>query len=442
MDRRFTKQIPHPSKKGTPTWCLAMLLVWMAFARAAGGGCAPPASPGDLDRNGAVNRQDLALLQRYLAGSLVAGQIPAPANADVDGNGRVDAGDGPSLARRVHRPGGSWYEDNPTYVDPRDDSADWRFSTPEAEGLDAAVLADGGNSLAANPCIFSLLVVRHGKLVYERYYHGMDKSMANNIHSASKSLLQALVGLAVENGCLAGWDTKVSDVLPDVFAGAPPNKKNITVRHLLQMSSGLQWTEDDTEYTIEHTDDWVRSVIGRPQLHAPGSVFEYSTGNTHVASGVLQQATGTATHAFAADNLLGAMNITVEHWGCPDPLGVDSGGCNVYLTPREMAKFGLLYLQHGVWNGRRLIPEETVAQAATAVWAVGPTFHYNTGWWSQTVSGHPMYFAWGYGGQFIYVMPDLDIVLVVTENTSAGHYDEIDAGDLVRRYVIPAVTGP
>lgn len=381
------------------------------------------------------------MLGKYLAGSLMPNQVGAPANADVNGDGRVDAADGPDLMRRMHTPGGSWYESNPTYTDPRDDTADWQFSTPEAEGMNPLLLEAGGNTLAGNPCVFSLLVVRHGKLVFERYYQGMDRSRSNNIHSASKSLLQALIGLAVENGCLAGWDTRVSAVLPDCFADAPPGKKEITVRHLMQMSSGLLWTEDATEYLLEKTADWVRAIIELPQLSAPGNFFNYSTGNTHLASAVLQQATGLPTHVFAEDNLLNAMNVTVEHWGCPDPQGVDSGGCNVYMTPREMAKFGLLYLRNGVWDGRQLIPASAVTQAATPIWIVDPEYGYDTGWWSRTISGHFMYFAWGYGGQFIYVMPDLDIVLVTTENTT-GMPDEIDAGAMIRDYIIPAVMVP
>ncbi len=404
-------------------------------------GCIPPRSPGDLDRNGAVNSKDLGNLEKYLAGSLMPNQFSAPANADVNDDGRVDAADCLGLLRRMHPPAGRWYESNPTYTDPRDDTADWHFSTPEAEGLDPLLLEAGGNSIAGNSCIFSLLVVRHGKLVYERYYQGMDKSRANNIHSASKSLLQALIGLAVEKGCLDGWDTPVSAVLPGLFVDAPQGKRDITVRHLMQMSSGLLWTEDSTEYALEKTPDWVQAIVALPQLYAPGNSFNYSTGNTHLASAVLQQATGLPTHAFAAENLLDALNITVEHWGCPDPQGVDSGGCNVYMTPREMAKFGLLYLRGGLWEGRRLLPASAVAQAAEGIWPVDAEFTYDTGWWSRTISGHPMYFAWGYGGQFIYVMPDLDLVLVTTENT-AGTPDEIDAGILIRDYVIPAVTAP
>ena len=336
--------------------------------------------------------------------------------------------------------GATWYESNPTYLDPRDDTPDWLFSSPEDQSMDGDLLNAAGDSLVDEPSVLSFLIVRHGRLVYERYYHGGARDHSDNVHSASKSLLQALFSIAIRRGDIRSWSDRVSAYLPRYFSGASPAKRRMTIRHLMTMCSGLRWEEDATEYAVERRRDWVRAVLALPLRHRPGRRFSYSTGNTHVASAVLQRATGMRTSAFAKRYLLDPLGVTVEHWG-HDPQGVDSGGYNVYLTPRELAKFGLLYAQGGIWKGRRIIPATAVTRAATRTWRVDRQFSYTTGWWLRRLSGHDMYFAWGWGGQFVYVIPDLDIVVVTTENTADGHRNvEIDSGRLLERYVIPSVT--
>jgi CubicO group peptidase (beta-lactamase class C family) len=376
----------------------------------------------------------LALLMLSGAGTallvLCAGQAPAAAAPAA-------AGAGPSASSAL-----SWYESNPTYIDPRDDSVDWQFSSPEDQSMDGALLQAAGDSLADQPSILSLLVIRHGHLVYERYYHGSARDQSNNVHSASKSILQALLSIAIRQGAVSSWSDRVSTYLPEYFAGASAGKRRITIRHLLTMSSGLQWVEDRTEYQIQEKRDWVRAVLAAPLRHRPGTRFHYSTGNTHVASALLQRATGMKTSAFARHYLFGPLGITAEHWG-HDPMGVDSGGYNVYLTPRELAKFGLLYAQGGLWHGRRIVPASAVARAASRVWRVDSDFGYATGWWQRRLSGHDMFFCWGWGGQFVYVIPDLDVVMVTTEDTAEGHHNvEIDSGRLLTRFVIPSATSP
>jgi CubicO group peptidase (beta-lactamase class C family) len=368
-----------------------------------------------------------------LAGAMVVLALCAGGALAAADQAAAGAGRSPSRLQ-------SWYEDNPTYFDSRDDSADWQFSSPEEQGMDPALLAAGGDSLAHEPSILSLLIVRHGRLVYERYYHGSARDQSNNVHSASKSMLQALISIAVTQGAIGSWDDRVSKYLPEYFTHAGASKRHLTIRQLMTMSSGLRWVEDRTEYAIQSRRDWVRAVLALRLRHRPGTHFNYSTGNTHVASAVLQRATGMKTSAFARKYLFDPLQITVEHWG-RDPRGIDSGGYNVYMTPRELAKFGLLYAQGGVWRGRRVIPAVAVARAATRVWRVDALFNYSTGWWQRRLSGHDMFFGWGWGGQFVYVIPDLDVVMVTTENTADGHHNvEIDSGRLLRRFIIPSVT--
>jgi CubicO group peptidase (beta-lactamase class C family) len=339
---------------------------------------------------------------------------------------------------RIAGNGRTFYESNPTYTDPRDNSADWSPTSPAEQGMDSTRLRSGLTKLGDNASLFSVLVIRHDHLVAERYFHGSSAHRSNNVHSASKSVLQALVHIAIAKGYIGSLDDPVADYLPEYFDDASPDKKKITIRHMLTMKSGLDWTEDSTEGQVEKSTNWVRAILGRSLVALPGTTYNYSSGNTHVVSAALQKATRMSTCRFAHQYLFGPMGIAAEHWG-RDPRGVFSGGYNVYLTPREMAKFGLLYLHDGKWGGRPLVPKSAVRAAQAKFTQVDDIFGYSEGWWMQTVSGRSMYFAWGYGGQFIYVIPSADIVLVTSENTSDNN-KEINSGAFIRDYLLPSIT--
>ncbi|WP_419668545.1 beta-lactamase family protein [Streptomyces phaeochromogenes] len=343
---------------------------------------------------------------------------------------------------RIAGNGRTFYESNPTYTDPQDDGGDWSSTAPETQGMDSTKLRTGLTKLGNNPSLLSALVIRHDRLVAERYYDGGGAQRSNNVHSVSKSVLQALVHIAVEKGDFRSLDDPVADYLPEYFSDASPDKKTITIRHMLTMRSGLDWTEDSTESRVEKTSNWVRSILGRELVSAPGTTYNYSSGNTHVVSAVLQKATGMSTCQFAHQYLFGPMGITAEHWG-RDPQGVFSGGYNVYLTPREMAKFGLLYLHDGKWGGRQLVPRAAVRAAQARTAEVDDVFAYSEGWWTQTISERSTYFAWGFGGQFVYVIPSADVVLVTSEDTSDNSINkEINPREFIRDYLLPAITGP
>lgn len=343
---------------------------------------------------------------------------------------------------RIAGNGRTFYESNPTYTDPQDDGGDWSSTAPETQGMDSTKLRTGLTELGNNASLLSALVIRHDRLVAERYYDGGGAQRSNNVHSVSKSVLQALVHIAVEKGDIRSLDDPVADYLPEYFSEASPDKKTITIRRMLTMRSGLDWTEDSTESRVEKTSNWVRSILGRELVSAPGTTYNYSSGNTHVVSAVLQKATGMSTCQFAHQYLFGPMGITAEHWG-RDPQGVFSGGYNVYLTPREMAKFGLLYLHDGKWGGRQLVPRAAVRAAQARTAEVDDVFAYAEGWWTQTISGRSTYFAWGFGGQFIYVVPSADVVLVTSEETSDNSTNkEINPREFIRDYLLPAITGP
>jgi CubicO group peptidase (beta-lactamase class C family) len=326
-----------------------------------------------------------------------------------------------------------FYESNPTYIDPYDDTAEWDFSTPEEQGMDSEIVDMGLEWLSTTyGNLFSILIVRNDHLAVEEYFHGSARDHSNNVHSASKSMLSALVGIAIDQGYIEGLDQKISDIIPQYFVGASDLKKSITVRNMLQMEAGLDWTEDETEWDVARQPDWVQAILSRDLIHNPGDVFNYSTGLTHVMAAVIQKATGMSLCEFAHQYLFEPIGIVVEHWG-RDPQAIYSGGYNLYMTPREMAKFGLLYLHEGKWNGQKIVPAAWVESSTQPSWV-----QYGQLWWLRTIRGYDMYFAWGYGGQFIYVIPELNIVWVSSQDTFFSP-DEIPSGYFMRYYLIPSL---
>jgi CubicO group peptidase (beta-lactamase class C family) len=339
----------------------------------------------------------------------------------------------PDCDRIWYRVGAGFYENNPTYIDPGNAMSGWETATPQAEHLDEERLDAGASNLARNETVQSLLVVRRGKIAYERYFHGGGVEKSRNIQSVAKSMIQALLAIAVEQGFIKSLDDPLAVYLPGY-----PNAGRISVRDLIEMKSGLRWIEDSTEYQIEKESNWVRAILGQDLISPPGTVFTYSTGNTHVLSAVLQAATNMSLCQFASEHLFGPVGINVEHWG-RDPQGVYSGGYNLYMTTREMARFGLLYLDDGVVDTRQVLPKWAVIAARTKISADGSAPSYSQGWWTRTVAGHDTHFAWGYGGQFIFLIPDVELVVVITQDTrSAGQ--EIDSLEFVQRYLIAAVS--
>lgn len=332
----------------------------------------------------------------------------------------------------------SFYEDNPTYTDPVDDSASWTTSTPAAQDMDPSRLERASTALAELPYTSSFLVIRRDTLVFERYYHGSAKNKSNNVHSASKSIWGAAIGIAIDQGRIRGADTTIASTLPPRYVEAmSPEARTIKVRDLLTMTSGSQWTEDTTETQIQQTSDWIAATLRLPRAATPGTRFNYSTGDTHLSSAVLASATRTTACEFIHRNLLAPMGIVAEHWG-RDPQGYFSGGYNFYITPRELAKFGQLYLHDGRWNDTQLVPASWVKASMTTQVNAGTPYTYGYDFWLRDIAGHPVAMAWGSGGQMIYIIKDLDLVVVMTTNTRDFTQDSFNGVSIIKNHVLPA----
>jgi len=264
------------------------------------------------------------------------------------------------------------------------------------------------------PRLHSLLVSRRGELLLERYYNGARPSRPGNVKSASKSVISALVGIAIDRGLVPGVDTPIETYFPEITGSDDPRRRAITIEHLLTMQSGLQSTSNRFYGAWVLSPNWVRHALTRPMEHEPGTGMEYSTGNTHLLSAVLTQASGMSTWAFAREVLAGPLGFDLAQWP-RDPQGIYFGGNDMLLTSRQMLAFGQLYLDRGKANGAQVVPSSWIESS----WL--PTGRsrfsgqrYGYGWWIRELAGRQAYYAWGFGGQYIVLVPDLDLVVVTT----------------------------
>jgi len=294
--------------------------------------------------------------------------------------------------------------------------------------LSAAFNPDALDQAArALPKLHSLLVSHRGTVVFERYYNGTRADRPANVKSASKSVISALVGIAVERGLIPGVRTPIASYFPALVTD--PAKKAITIEDLLTMRPGLESTSGRQYGAWVTSRNWVDYALARPMLAAPGASMDYSTGNTHLLSAILTRATKQSTLRFANDALARPLGFTLPPWPT-DPQGVYFGGNDMLMTPRQLLAFGELYLRGGRASGGQVVPTSWVAKSCEGrprelpPWArgLGPggvpdplrDRAYGYGWWVHHLGGHDTCFAWGYGGQYVFVVPDLQLVIATT----------------------------
>ena len=292
------------------------------------------------------------------------------------------------------------------------------------------------------PRLRSLLVSIGGHLVEEHYFHGATARRQANLKSASKTLISILVGIAIDRGHLAGVDQPIADFFRDELAGADAAKRSITIGDLLTMRSGLETTSNRNYGRWVQSRDWVRHVLSRPMVDRPGGRMIYSTGSTHLLSAILTRAKGTSTLEFARKHLARPLGITLPAW-LRDPQGIYFGGNEMTLTPRAMVAVGELYLRGGSASGRRVVSPEWVRESLIPrTVSRYSRRQYGYGWWLRTLAGHRTYYAWGYGGQFIFVIPDLDSVIVTTSSPNPGtgrRHHRRQLNELIECWLVPAI---
>jgi CubicO group peptidase (beta-lactamase class C family) len=282
-------------------------------------------------------------------------------------------------------------------------------------GLDSALLTRATERAAGLPRLYSFLVSRHGDVEAELYFHGRGPTTLANIKSASKTIIATLVGIAIEEGALASVDQPIAPYFDSYLDPAADSlHARITLGNLLSMQAGLEPTSSRNYGRWVSSPNWVRHAITRPMVEEPGGRMLYSTGTSHLLSAILTEATGRSTWAFAREKLAGPLGIDLRPW-TTDPQGIFFGGNEMRMTPRDLHRFGELFLAEGEIDGSRIVPREWIETS----WIPRTTSRFNShrygyGWWIKEVDGHPVYFAWGYGGQYLFLVPDLELIVITT----------------------------
>lgn len=307
----------------------------------------------------------------------------------------------------------------------------WPTSTPEAQGIDSAVLADALEQIRVRHIpIHSLLIERHGHIVLDSYFYPFADDRLHNVYSVTKSVTSMLVGIAMAEHRLDDLNVPVYPLLAAQTAD-DPRKANITLANLLSMTSGLDCRGEGRTTLLQQmlrSPHLANYMLSRPVENDPGKVFDYCGGNAEVVSAVLTRKTGSSALALAEAQLFAPLGIAKVAWPT-DSDGVSHGWGDLELQPRDMAKLGYLWLHNGRWAGRQIIPADYLAQALTSHVGVQPGIDYGYGMWLYP--GHtPVDFeANGTGGQRITVIPSLDTVEVMT----GGGFDANAVQELIAK---------
>lgn len=328
-------------------------------------------------------------------------------------------------------------------------AAPWATATVAEAGGSPETVERGLARVRPNPRILSLLAAKDGRLVLEEYFGTGHADSLNDVRSVTKSVVSALAGAAVERGDLA-LDDAVGGYLEDLTGPLPPEKAAVTVRQLLAMTSGFQWNEaggGGSYFEWVTSGDPVGYLLAQPLSDPPGRRFNYNSAAVHLLGIVLEQATGTSLSDLAQQVLFGPMGVTMARW---EPLGEGrhNGGAGLDLRPRDLARIGQLFLQGGRSGSRQVLPSGWVelSTAEKFTWRTDSGslrgISYGFLWWVAPGAAEPFFFAWGYGGQYVVVVPELNLVVVATNDwrgvgTDADFYEQ-ETMEIVLRYVVAA----
>lgn len=263
----------------------------------------------------------------------------------------------------------------------------------------------------------SVVIERGGERIEEHFVGRMNGNRPTNIKSASKSIISLLVGIAIDEGYLEGVDQTIGEFFHDYFEENPdPEKEAITIKDLITMRAGLESTSIRNYGRWVVSSNWVRYVLSRPLVADPGGRMIYSTGSSHLLSVILTRASGMSTREFANRYLFGPMGIEIGGWD-RDPQGYYMGGNNMAMSPYDLAKIGRMMMDMGEYNGERIVSAEWVLDSVK-IYTRSNFNPYDMGylWWRRKVSGYDVIFAWGHGGQYILMIPELDTVIAVTSD--------------------------
>ncbi len=305
----------------------------------------------------------------------------------------------------------------------------WQSSSMEDHNIDPLRMSIADQFAENDPLSRALLVVKDGYIVFENYYGDGGADQSTNLWSVTKSFSSALVGVLMDQQTIHSTNQLMSELMPSY-----PQFNAITLQHVLTQTTGLSWAESGPLWVDWiFSDDWVASALARGQVNEPGEVFKYSSGNSHFLTSLVYYSTNKSPGILAKEHLFDPMGIPfnileepiiytnwdeykeplVQTWR-QDPKGIETASFALYLTARDMAKFGFLYLNQGRWDNQDLLSRDWVQTSTkdheTKIYG---RYSYGYQWFITLVGGHPAFLTSGFGGQIIGVVPSLDLVVVL-----------------------------
>jgi CubicO group peptidase (beta-lactamase class C family) len=338
---------------------------------------------------------------------------------------------------------------------------DWNVSTPVEQGLDPMLVAELYLNAAELETLYGLLVIKNGHLIAEGYFNEGAIEQVSGRQSATKSFTSALVGIALDQGCLSSVDQKMMDFFPE-FAGQidDQRKEQITIRDLLQMRSGYPWEETTPPYLdilfFNGNWHWLPHVVDFPLVSDPGTKFSYSNLTSHLLGVIVARACDTDLKSYSQEHLFSPINAEASDWTA-DADNYNWGWGEISVTARDMAKFGLLYLNDGEYEGNQILSASWVRESLQRFsegmnisgWIPGITSRYGYfrdlgygyQWWSARAGDHRFNYASGHGGNYIVLLDELDMIIVTTADplyelpVGAGWKYEGAIIDLVGKFI-------
>jgi len=334
----------------------------------------------------------------------------------------------------------------------------WETASMEDHNIDPLKMELADRFAQNDDLSRSLLVVKDGYLVFEKYYGDGGVDQSTNLWSVTKSFTSALVGLLMDKGYVQSTDQLMADLMPQY-----PAFNSISLDNVLTQTTGLAWSEEGQLWVDWiFSEDWVAEALARGQINEPGKKFYYSSGNSHFLTALVNHMTQEQTGEFANEHLFKPLGINFQPLSQPiryyswneyklpldqswrqDPMGIETAGFGLYLTARDMAKFGFLYINQGQWDGRSILSKNWVNESTKdQVTNIYGRYSYGYQWWITHVAGYPSFLASGFGGQIIGIVPSLDLVVVLkyeAENPShpksGTDHDDMHLFELVVRSV-------
>lgn len=357
------------------------------------------------------------------------------------------------LSKKVFFPETMWYprlktakDFNYKYQQPQDINDGLKTGSAESSGLDTSLLAEMMHKIinGTYPNVHSVLILKDGKLVFEEYFYEYTRDSVQEMRSATKSIVSALTGIAIDKGFIKSKYEKVLSYFPEyTLSNMSDAKKGITIENLLTQQTGLDCDISNeksvgNETTMDYSDDWVKFTLDLPMIDTPGGIGMYCSGNPVTLGRIIEKETKEPLREFATQSLFAPLGIMNFKWNFKPDKSNAEDYCQVYLCPRDMAKFGLMYLNNGNWNGKQIVSVDWVKQSFTKS-SVVQGVDYGYLWWLKYLDADGVRYygkaAQGNGGQKIYIWTEQNMVTVIT----GGNYNSQSPSDeLIKKYILPA----